>query len=712
MADLDINVSSQSVAAAAVDLDRLAAAAVEAGSSIDSLAARQRNQSSAAEAQSTATQQASTAARAAAASSMALAQANDMAAAAARAAQAAALGQTEALHGMRFAVGNVAAQFQDIAVTSAMGMNALTIGLQQGTQLSAVLGMQGGGLTTVVRTLGAALGSVLSPLSLVTIGLVSASAVAIQWGISLAKGGETATEALERHQEEVAALLEGYEDIAEAVDDAFDAASKLPQGVVLSDLGASLKDQEEAAARAAEKITEYTSALEDMEGVASQLPDNFGGEEFWGPGEQEDVEAYKSLIDELNIAVDSTKGELIEAMIAARELYNEADDPAIRNAASAAYEFARGLLQAEDAMYALRLALSLLNNGDELAAVSKASATANDAIERLTKSSEGLRTERERARDDLNDALGSGDQLQKLAAEAKYKELIEGYDKRDAEREAKRGSRAQTPEDKWETQVKNYEDRLSLMALENELWDAGTLERERRLQTEELLAKATDAGLEETPELIEQIEDLADQYARLNLEAMGIETTLSNRTVWEELRDELELLDEQLAAGVISWETYQRATQGTIANTVAGTLGSLASLSSGLSSAFEDVKGLSVATAVLKGAESIASAYADGLKYFGLPGAVAYAGIAAVAAAANVATVLNTNKNSKSISSAGGSGAAEIPTAAQQGPQARTASVTLQGEYFTRDAVGSLFERLNEELGTNGLQIVTTYKQA
>lgn len=79
----------------------------------------------------------------------------------------------------RFNTANVAAQFQDIAVTSAMGMSPLQIALQQGTQLSAVLGQQGA--AGAARTLAAALFSVINPVSLITIGLVGAAAAAIQY---------------------------------------------------------------------------------------------------------------------------------------------------------------------------------------------------------------------------------------------------------------------------------------------------------------------------------------------------------------------------------------------------------------------------------------------------------------------------------------------------------------------------------------------------
>lgn len=70
-------------------------------------------------------------------------------------------------------VGNIAAQFQDIGVTAAMGMNPLLIALQQGTQLSMAMG---GG----IKALGAALLTVLSPVALLTIGAVALAAALIQ----------------------------------------------------------------------------------------------------------------------------------------------------------------------------------------------------------------------------------------------------------------------------------------------------------------------------------------------------------------------------------------------------------------------------------------------------------------------------------------------------------------------------------------------------
>lgn len=76
---------------------------------------------------------------------------------------------------------NIAAQFQDIGVTAAMGMNPMMIGLQQGAQLTGVWGSMAGTTSQRLATLGSALTSVLSPMSLVIIGLTAGLAALIQF---------------------------------------------------------------------------------------------------------------------------------------------------------------------------------------------------------------------------------------------------------------------------------------------------------------------------------------------------------------------------------------------------------------------------------------------------------------------------------------------------------------------------------------------------
>jgi hypothetical protein len=76
-------------------------------------------------------------------------------------------------------LGNLAAQFNDIGVMLAAGQNPLQLALQQGTQISQVIGPMGAG--AAVRALGAAFMSVLSPVNLLTIGSIALGAALFQW---------------------------------------------------------------------------------------------------------------------------------------------------------------------------------------------------------------------------------------------------------------------------------------------------------------------------------------------------------------------------------------------------------------------------------------------------------------------------------------------------------------------------------------------------
>lgn len=80
---------------------------------------------------------------------------------------------------------NIAAQFQDIGVTAAAGMNPLLIALQQGTQLSVAFS---GGL----KNIGAALKQVFSPMALLTIGVVALIAYLVQLGMEFFMAGDKA----------------------------------------------------------------------------------------------------------------------------------------------------------------------------------------------------------------------------------------------------------------------------------------------------------------------------------------------------------------------------------------------------------------------------------------------------------------------------------------------------------------------------------------
>jgi hypothetical protein len=159
---------------------------------------------------------------------------------------------TQRSHGGSFNTANIAAQFQDIAVTSAMGMSPLQIALQQGTQISAVLGPLGA--AGAVKSLGAAFLSIISPVSLVTIGLVAGSAAAIQYFSSVASGGAESEETLKKEDELIQRVVDKWGDALPELKKYVDARQKLLDA----------KEQKDAsAAEASRQWTELRKTVGD-----------------------------------------------------------------------------------------------------------------------------------------------------------------------------------------------------------------------------------------------------------------------------------------------------------------------------------------------------------------------------------------------------------------------------------------------------------------
>lgn len=125
-----------------------------------------------------------------------------------------------------FETANIAAQLQDIGVTTAMGMSPLQIALQQGTQLSAIIGS----MQNPIRGLAAAFMSVVSPVSLVTIGVIAAGTAAIQYFSTFGSEGEKSKKLLEEQAElvgnvvrqwgEAVPALKAYSDALQSAKDA------------------------------------------------------------------------------------------------------------------------------------------------------------------------------------------------------------------------------------------------------------------------------------------------------------------------------------------------------------------------------------------------------------------------------------------------------------------------------------------------------------
>jgi len=177
IASLGIEVDSSPAAKGARDLDQLTNAAKRAQAAAEGVSGATKNAGAAA----------SSASRGISSSTAALgaeAAAASKATAAMRAHAVAANSNVKAASNLNTA--NIAAQFQDIAVSAQMGMGAMQIGLQQGTQLAAVIST----MERPLHGLAAAFASVFSPVSVLVIGLTALAAAGLQL-VDWAKLGST-----------------------------------------------------------------------------------------------------------------------------------------------------------------------------------------------------------------------------------------------------------------------------------------------------------------------------------------------------------------------------------------------------------------------------------------------------------------------------------------------------------------------------------------
>ncbi|MDF0659713.1 MULTISPECIES: phage tail length tape measure family protein [unclassified Rhizobium] len=111
--------------------------------------------------------------------------------------------------GNAYQTANIAAQFQDIAVSLQGGSKPLTVALQQGTQLSSVLATMGSG-RQIIAGLGAAFASLVSPVSLVTIGLIAAGGAAYQYFTSVKDGGDNSEKSLKKEAELIQSVADKW----------------------------------------------------------------------------------------------------------------------------------------------------------------------------------------------------------------------------------------------------------------------------------------------------------------------------------------------------------------------------------------------------------------------------------------------------------------------------------------------------------------------
>lgn len=246
--------------------------------------------------------------------------ANEMASAIQRERQAA-LASTAAIKGRNsalasqpktssFNTANIAAQFQDIGVTAAMGMSPIQIALQQGTQLSAVLQEIKNSGQGVGKGLAAAFASVISPISLVTIGIIAAGTAAFQYFSTVMSEGDKSAEVLKEQAALISAVAERWGDAVPALREYADQLKRAQDGA----------DLQTATGNAIERVlAEATQGYDGLKAAAQQASLEMQ------TGNNEARQSFAVLIGDIN-DLEGKVGTLSEAYKSGKDTSKEMAD--------------------------------------------------------------------------------------------------------------------------------------------------------------------------------------------------------------------------------------------------------------------------------------------------------------------------------------------------------------------------------------------------
>jgi GH24 family phage-related lysozyme (muramidase) len=105
------------------------------------------------------------------------------------------------LGAQRAAVQNLSFQLNDIATSLSGGASPFQVMMQQGSQVAQALGSTGGGLGSVVKTLGGAFASMVNPVSLASFALIGLAGAAVQYFSTLKSDVPDAEKLLKAHGE-------------------------------------------------------------------------------------------------------------------------------------------------------------------------------------------------------------------------------------------------------------------------------------------------------------------------------------------------------------------------------------------------------------------------------------------------------------------------------------------------------------------------------
>lgn len=310
----------------------------------------------------------------------------------------------KSLGAAKFQTANLAAQFQDIAVQLQGGQSPFTVALQQGTQISQVLGQSGA--TGAVALLGSAFASLLTPTSLATIAVIALGGAAVQYGAKAIGAVDDLDDNLKAHGELIKSLKDAYGEAATGIDIVVRKSADVQAAL----LGLKTDDIRK-------NLRNLTSSLLSSVTVYTQLGDAAGQfEEQASPK----FKAFAGAIDTLREQAKSGAPDIRAFREAVSNIVENSTDASVKSAGKSLLEMSTAANSAEDAILGTSKALRQLGP-DALAAAEQGAAFAKAMKELSTTVSPDL-TDRQKIMKNYTDALEKAGSTEERLAVARVRD--------------------------------------------------------------------------------------------------------------------------------------------------------------------------------------------------------------------------------------------------------------------------------------------------
>jgi len=430
--------------------------------------------------------------------------------------------------------GNVAAQFQDIAVQLAGGQSPFLIALQQGTQLSGALGANGA--RGAIAALGAGLMSLLNPISLATIALIGLGGVAYQYLSTAGDDVESLDDKLKRHADLIASVKSAYGEAIKGAEEYAHKSGRVLEFQLRGQIAALTTELQNAAREVERSVSTSVPAYTD---IATGV--GFGGADLQV---RHEYEAFNDVISRLREQMAQGRPDFQAFQAAVEEIGRAAAEAGNKKLE----ELARGLINATDG--GLKLQGALQEAEGAITAMGNAAshnagklAAFDEAVRKLRNIAPIRLSDREQVEKYYQEMVSAADtEVGRQAAERERREALDRIKRdedlqeaerkrREAEALARRGSRsAQADEDAFGRAITTAQGRTRQLEEETRLIgvyggeveaarlriELETAAKKRGLDLSDDMQRAIETEVQARRAAVQQLEDLRQRQEELN----------------------------------------------------------------------------------------------------------------------------------------------------------------------------------------------------